>query len=560
MLAERPQEHAKLTFLARKPSESANTQETYLDSLERPMKLAIVHYHLNRGGVSRVIQSHLKALETQVSSGDELPVVVFYGGRNEGWPEDFPERLQAVRLTLHKVPLLDYDQVHRRTRPALDQMLYEQLFEALQQEGCSPEQTLLHVHNHALGKNVALPGVLVRLAELGYPLLLQIHDFAEDFRPSNYRGFFQSGPARPNWDWPELLYPQAEHIHYAVLNTRDQEVLLRAGLEPSRVHLLANPVIVPGALPSSEVARARLQERVGIPSGDRYLLYPVRAIRRKNVGEAILYSLLAEEKSWVGITLAPLNPAERSRYQGWRQFTYERQLPCTWETGERGGLSLPENMAAADALISTSLTEGFGMAFLESWAVGRPLVGRNLPEITQDFVRQGLQLPWMWDRVAVPVEWLGKPRVAERMLEAYRQVLAAYQRPMQANWAEALEEKLAGGCVDFGDLDEVFQQEILEKILSNPCFPRTPKAQILEKNPPLGSALAVRREDGEEVLSANAQVVAEHFAAAAVGQRLWNCYLMVAQARRNSPLQGLPHPERILESFLDLRRFRMLRA
>ncbi|MCS7303825.1 MAG: hypothetical protein NZ602_01790 [Thermoguttaceae bacterium] len=29
---------------------------------------------------------------------------------------------------------------------------------------------------------------------------------------------------------PAWLYPQAEHLHYAVLNSRDREVLLRVGV------------------------------------------------------------------------------------------------------------------------------------------------------------------------------------------------------------------------------------------------------------------------------------------------------------------------------------------
>ena len=38
---------------------------------------------------------------------------------------------------------------------------------------------------------------------------------------------------------------------------------------------------------------------------------------------------------------------------------------------------------------ATSLAEGFGMVFLESWLAECPLLGRDLPEITRDFVEAG---------------------------------------------------------------------------------------------------------------------------------------------------------------------------
>ena len=139
---------------------------------------------------------------------------------------------------------------------------------------------MLHVHNHSLGKNRALPRVVPRLAASGYGMLLQIHDFAEDFRPENYRNL-----GRPA---PEMLYPQASNVHYAVLNGRDRAILAAAGADPARLHLLPNPVLDVNRLPERSAARVKLHERFGVAPGDRYLLYPVRCIRRKNVGEALL--------------------------------------------------------------------------------------------------------------------------------------------------------------------------------------------------------------------------------------------------------------------------------
>ncbi|MCS7303824.1 MAG: hypothetical protein NZ602_01785 [Thermoguttaceae bacterium] len=135
--------------------------------------------------------------------------------------------------------------------------------------------------------------------------------------------------------------------------------------------MLPNPGVATGPLPPTAEGKARLEEVFGIPAADRYLLCPVRAIRRKNIGEAVLCSLLAGLDVWIGGTLAPTSPAEKAPYEGGKQRTVQRRFRCVWETGEAGRLTLAQNLAAADALLSTNIAEGFGMVFLES-LVSRP--------------------------------------------------------------------------------------------------------------------------------------------------------------------------------------------
>ena len=102
------------------------------------------------------------------------------------------------------------------------------------------------------------------------------------------------------------------------------------------------------------------------------------------------------------------------------------RLPCRFEVGAPGALTFMENLAAADAILTTSLAEGFGMVMLESWLAGRPLLGRDLPEITPDFVRRGLRLDWLRPRLLVPMEWIGRDRFHRAVVEAYRQTLESY--------------------------------------------------------------------------------------------------------------------------------------
>ena len=145
-----------------------------------------------------------------------------------------------------------------------------------------------------MGKNVSAPLAVRRLASLGYRTLLQIHDFAEDFRPDNYRRLTNALSHGSTNQLPAILYPQAEHVFYATLNRRDYRVLIQAGVDQSRLHLLPNPVSTPPVVADSRRARQLANETLGIPAGERLATYPVRGIRRKNVGEMLLWSALAE--------------------------------------------------------------------------------------------------------------------------------------------------------------------------------------------------------------------------------------------------------------------------
>lgn len=512
------------------------------------MDLAIIHYHLNRGGVTRVIENQLRSLEAVLPKGRPWRVGLLFGGRRDGLREELLGRLRAVRLSLHEVPWLDYDEVQPGgCRAAGD--LYGKLVAELDGLGFTPRGTVLHVHNHSLGKNRHLPGALTPLAERGYALLLQIHDFAEDFRPDNYRRL--QPEALPG------LYPQAEGIHYAVLNGRDREILQQAGAAPTRLHLLPNPVPEPARLPPRIDARRRLKRLFAVGPEDRFVLYPVRGIRRKNVGEALLYSRLAPAGTVVGLTLEPLNPAERRVYAAWKRLATELSLSFRFALGAPGGLCFAENLAAADQILTTSLAEGFGMVFLESWLAGRPLVGRDLPEITADFVSTGVRYDWLRPRLRVPVAWVGAEAFRGAVAAAYRKTLAAYNRPPAAADLEAaVDAKIEDGMLDFGDLDEAMQEEVIRAV----CHDEQNRRHLRECNPWLQEAFSVGPRRASRVIRENAEVIRRHYSPAAIGRRLVDLYEQVAASPRGRPPRPLPHRDRILQRLLDQSRFRLIRT
>src|SRR5688572_3998718 len=180
-----------------------------------PMRVAIVHYHLDPGGVTRVIEAASRAL-TAAGVGH----VVLIGDRSEPREaEEFPIRRIAGLGYLTAPGDLTAETLAEALRTAAAEAL-----------GGAPD--VWHFHNHSLGKNRLLPDVVARLAEAGERLVLQIHDLAEQGRPGNY----------PLIAHCRTLYPFSRRIHYAFLNSRDLATFNDAGLPEENARLLPNAI------------------------------------------------------------------------------------------------------------------------------------------------------------------------------------------------------------------------------------------------------------------------------------------------------------------------------
>ena len=436
------------------------------------MRVAIVHYHLRTGGVTRVIENALASLNSA-----PVDAVVIAA-------EPFPRGVGAG-IRVHVAPGLAYDEC---STPVSANALRAQL-EAAARDAFGALPDLWHVHNHALGKNLVLPEVIYRMAADGQRFLLQIHDFAEDGRPGNYRRLIEHLGYE---QCRRYLYPVAEHVHYAVLTDRDREILECAGVPPEQLHLLPNAVwLETGDTPDEE------------PGGEHRLwLYPTRAIRRKNLGELLLLAALSGEGDRFATTRAPENPRERPRYERWVGFAEARHLPVEFEMSTKRRMPFEALLRSAYSLVTTSIAEGFGLAFLEPWLIGRPLVGRNLPEITGAFRSAGVDLSLLYDRLDVPLEWIGA-HVLEKKIRAARQVfLAAYgRRPAVDDCERVVAAWVHDRQVDFGRLDEPLQESIIDRVVASDAARRQISVRCLQSSSACcvaGNGDAVRRSFGLE--------------------------------------------------------------
>lgn len=403
----------------------------------------MVHYHLRRGGVARVIEA---AREVLLAKGDSVVVL-------SGEVPPPGARTDGVRV----VPALNY----RRTGSTV---VAESLAEQLKREAAAAlggPPDLWHFHNPTLAKNVLLPSVIRELASQGERVVLQIHDFSEDGRPGNYttqRSFFDS---QANFE--ETLYPTAKQIHYATINRRDHDFLRAAGIRASNLHVIPN-AIPDLAVKTSPEERPFAQDKL-------FAFYPTRGIRRKNLGEILLLALIYGDRVDFATSMKPENPEWQAVHDEWSRLVEELELPVRLGLADEGGYPFFDLLGWSDFIVTTSIAEGFGLAFLEPWIVGKPVMGRDLPEITRDFQANGIHLGNLYQRIDMPVEWIDEGELAAAVESMLRRSYLAYDSPLPRSAVkQTLKAWIHKGRIDFGVLGETFQMRILRKLRADPAL------------------------------------------------------------------------------------------
>jgi glycosyltransferase involved in cell wall biosynthesis len=378
---------------------------------------------------------------------------------------------------------------------------------------------ILHIHNPLIQKNSALLPALKILGKKGIPLLLQNHDMAEDFRPDVYIS---------REDYPE-------DCHYAVINSRDYSFLLRAGLKPEGLHLLPNEV--------SPIQAVEGLER------KRYL-YPVRGIRRKNIGEALLISLFIPKGMTLALTLPPSAGKDETVYRYWVNFARELELPVEFETGLSSGIG--ELFGGAYCVITTAVKEGFGFSFLEPWTASRGVIGRRIDYVCRDFEEEGIRFDSgakgsssQYSALQIPTDYIAIPvfkrKLKQTITDIYRAFgldLPGYTISLPEHWI------FSGDMIDFGRLDEELQGGFIRILASNETVFR----EMAALNPFLGGLTDWRPDDG--LIETNRQYVSRIYGRERIMGLLRNIY----QSVRDTPVSQRISKSMLLELCLDPRK------
>lgn len=430
------------------------------------MEVNIIHYHLNAGGVTRVIESQIASIKS-ISPGTNLRVLC--GQANQ------PVVTHEVPVIIE--PALGYSAVTEQNDFSHNVNSISDFFKSH-----LAGNPVFHFHNPALGKNPAVTFLAYILASQGVPVVFHCHDFAED-RMNNFSLLNNTIPAYSGLSLGKVMYPDFPNCHFVVLNSCDYSRILNAGIDASRLHLLPNPVVIQSALNDKHQVerRNKICKILNISPDKKICTYPVRLIERKNPGEFILLAALFQDMAEFVVTLPPKNPQELPQYEFWKAFCSSNGLKIIFEAGEQ--VNHEELMNISDFCITTSIREGFGMVYLEPWMTGTPVIGRGIRCITEDFINQGVVFPRLYDHIFV---------------------------------------KSGGQVVDFKDVHREVQADIIQSVM----LERSVREAMISLNPFLASFLY---DVADSIIRRNRQVISASYSIETYGKELLGIYRQVSQ-------------------------------
>ena len=264
--------------------------------------------------------------------------------------------------------------------------------------------------------------------------IYRCHDFVQQ-RPGNFKNVKKFHHPRFGIvpDWHSILYPAYPNITYIAINHYDRMRLLEHGIEEDNIHYIPNPVdktIVPPDDRRDEL-RERILSREGLSQSVRFMLYPVRCVRRKNVEEAILLTVFfnslvdgkierkncsMEEKYHLIVSIRPETGDDAVYADQLDAFVKKHRLPVTIGLGDIIALereydaihgmkilsySIGDLYRASDLVVTTSILEGFGFSYIEPWLLDRAVIGRSIPYVTPDFQSAGMKLGHLYNALIV---------------------------------------------------------------------------------------------------------------------------------------------------------------
>ena len=443
------------------------------------MRIVILHYHFFPGGVTSAVRESLRALKSSGSLEDKEIVLLCGHERGTG------NLLDALKTAGIQVKINIHPELFYRQDPWSGKKEFEndarKLADILLSYGRS--ETIFWIHNPTLGKNPALTRALIMASEESeknsdpYNFLYHIHDFPECGRPNNLRFLFNCYPG----GGLKSLYPETSNVSFVCINSADRELMFRCGVPRKKVFFLPNAINVSDRRNVScakETVASSLKkyaEKHGYffdPLRPWWLM-PVRLIRRKNALEAFFLRIF-DKNVQILITL-DANSAPEYPYANAVKAAIKREnAPGIVGFGaELVGktFSFEALICSSRAVVTTSLMEGFGFAFIEGPIRGKPVLGRNLPHVTKDFGTLGLPPDNLYDSFFVPVPAKTRGALNTKFREFAREYgkIAGIGNDIVDKYIAEVDRIYENEAVDFGFLDLPSQLDLFSK-LKDPGF------------------------------------------------------------------------------------------
>lgn len=352
-----------------------------------PKHLVVVHYHLRPGGVRRVIEVTLPAIVAAMPSLDRVTIIVGEADR-DGWLDSLRANISGVTFELRANASIGYFS-ELKVGP---EAAREDVRKFLQDVVNSDVETLVWAHNMGLARNLLLARELAEVASGPMTRLVSHHhDFWFENRWSRWPEFSPCG-AESLDDVARCVFSSEANVAFATINRFDLQGIQRHAKHQSA--WLPNPADMESV--DAREDRQLAADWLAGQLGDRgpVWVFPTRFLRRKNIAEAMLLAQWMRPDGWLVTTAAASSADEVEYFERISRFVQEHGKRCRFAILASGGEPCPlveQVVAAGEAVIVTSIQEGFGLPYLEAAAMGKPLVARSLPNVTPDLRQLGLR-------------------------------------------------------------------------------------------------------------------------------------------------------------------------
>lgn len=271
-------------------------------------------------------------------------------------------------------------------------------------------------HLHRIGREVLYEAFVRELDRRGVPWVLTPHHHPHWVR------------RRDAWWWD--LYRRAHRV--LVLSDVEGEQLVAGGVDPARVVRTVNGPI--------EVPLAPVPER-----HDRRVLYLGQVRRYKGI-EVVVAAVEQLREAGEDVELHVVGPWVE------RLPRLRRRLEASPHVVVHGAVDRATKqrlLEDATVMCLPSSQESLGMVHLETWAVGRPVVGADIPPVRELFERTGggLAVPRTPEAVAAALRrLLGDPDLRRRLATAgHAAVRDEYNWDTSVARTRRVYEELVGG-------------------------------------------------------------------------------------------------------------------
>ncbi len=451
----------------------------------KTLNLIQFHYHLKKGGVTTVINNIADSVSTFHPNSIINNIVLSGSCNSESRIKLSSEENSYCQICIKD---MNYKTTDKRVNKKQILKLCKEIIASIDYKKQEDTKYLIIGHNITLGKNPLLSAVFMELAKIWKDELFisLIHDFPEENRLQNiYRLKKAFGDSVSS-----VLYPDLPNYHFGFISMYYYKMMKSVGMPVKKMHYIPNLIETDKYYCYSQrkIKKSRTQvvdyiagkfksKNNGDLRAKKILLYPARILERKNIPEAILLIYLLGKDDWqLWITMEANSKSDTLYWQKIADVLEKLDVDVITGVGSNVNISFDLTLNTlfniSDAIITTSVMEGFGFAFCEAWLAGKPVLGRKINSAVQEFVNSGMDFNHMYEEIIIP------------------------------NFG------------DFASFKLNKQLEILEKVNSIGVF------DILELNPKIREMLKLIDSFPKEIIDRNSEIIKRKYSSKVIGD-MW---------------------------------------